>query len=522
MSPTKDVAPEREHVRSPKTFGAAKRWMARAHVLIGVVLAFYILFVVNFIAFRHPARFDLTVESQHTLSEATRKRLESVNQEIQIVIPTFLQRENPEHLAIRKVLRRARFLLNEYMAIQPNIKIVAEVDVFAEPDRWNEVRSRYDLTDSQMNRFIFMAGKAGEFRQTVTPRDLAVFGATRDPLIAAPEMKAFRGQKAITEAITRLIRRERRPVYFTQDNQEMALEPRSAQDPGLTVLARELETSGYEVRHLAASMRAVPADCEVLFIARPASVFSPLTLRKIETYLEGGGRLFVALGPQYTGIEDLLGRWGVEVKDGGVIERRLLGAVRQDSPEPTVRTFHPTHPVTGIFTDAARFQVKLFLPRPLNPSGMSRSLESVSILDLVSSVDEGTRYYHTKEHVAKTGGSALPRPGDYSVAVAVEQYVPERPPPGFQRLETRIFCVGSGSFLGDALFSQFSHRDLAMNSVMWLVGEEEQTSVGAQEWAKRTLKMDGPIRKFLFWVPVVVFPGICLVMGVFVYIVRRS
>ena len=47
-------------------------------------------------------------------------------------------------------------------------------------------------------------------------------------------------------------------------------------------------------------------------------------------------------------------------------------------------------------------------------------------------------------------------------------------------------------------------------------------SVGAQEWATRTLKMGGPIRQFLIWVPIFVFPGICLVMGGFIYFVRRT
>ncbi len=505
----------------PRTFDAGKRWAARLELVIGVILAFYILLVVNLIAFRHPTRFDLTAESQHTLSDATLKRLESLNQEIRIVFPKYLppdlERQHPELLANRTVLRRARFLLDEYMAVQPNIKLVEDLDVFAEPDRWTEVRNRYELTASQVNRFVFMAGKGNEFRQTVTPRDLAAFGPTRDAT-AQPEIKSFRGEKVFTDTITRLIRRERKPVYFTQDNQEMPLAPRSVQDPGLTVLARELGTSGFEVRTLTISSRAVPADCEVLFIVRPVSRFSELALGRIENYLERGGRLFAALGPQNTGLEDLLGRWGVEVEDGGVIERSLGGRSRRDSWEPRVQTFNTTHPATSVFSDATRFEVALRTPRPLTPGGRSRGLEGIRLLELRTSLDSSTSFYHIK----KTGELKLPRPGDFTVAVAVGQLVPDRPPPGFQRLDTRIFCVGSANFLGDHRLPQFSHRDFMSSGVMWLVGEEERASIGGQEWAKRTLKMGGSIREFLFWVPIFVFPGICLVMGGFIYFVRRS
>lgn len=509
-----------------RTFGAGKRWAARLQVAIGVILALYILLVVNLIAFRHPMRFDLTAEGQHSLSDATLKRLESVNQEIRIVFPTYLppdlERQHPELLANRRVLRRARFLLEEYMAAQPNIRIVEELDVFAEPDRWTDVRNRYQLTASQVNRFVFLAGKGGEFRQTVTAQDLAVFGPTRDAS-TEPEIKAFRGEKVFTDTITRLIRRERRPVYFTQDNQEMALQPRTVQDPGIAALARELETSGFEVRPLAVGSTAVPADCEILFIVRPVSRFSELALGRIETYLEDGGRLFAALGPQNTGLEDLLGRWGVDVEDGGVIERSLGGTTRRDSSEPRARRFNPTHPATSVFSQATRFEVVLYAPRPLTPGGRSRGLEGVGLLELLTSADTGTSFYHiTRDNVTGSGGLNLPRPGDYTVAVAVGQLVPDRPPPGFQRLDTRVFCIGSASFLGDHLLPQFSHRDFMFNGVMWLVGEEEQASVGAQEWTTRTLKMGGSIREFLFWVPIFVFPGICLVMGGFVYFVRRT
>jgi hypothetical protein len=408
------------------------------------------------------------------------------------------------------------------MAAQPNIRIVEELNVFAEPDRWTEVRDRYDLTASQVNRFVFMAGKGGEFRQTVTAQDLAVFGPTRDAT-AEPEIMAFRGEKVFTDTITRLIRRERQPVYFTQDNQEMSLAPQSPQDPGLTALARELDTSGFEVRPLEIASRAVPSDCEVLFIVRPSTRFSELALERIENYLENGGRLFAALGPQNTGLEGLLGRWGVAVEDGGVIERSLGGTSRRDSSEPRARTFNPTHPATSVFSGATRFEVVLYAPRPLTPGGRSRGLEGVALLELLSSLDASTSFYHvTRDDAAGSGGRSLPRPGDYTVAVAVAQLVPERPPPGFQRLDTRIFCVGSASFLGDHLLPQFSHRDFMMNGVMWLTGREEEASVGAQEWARRTLKMGGAIREFLFWVPIFVFPGICLVMGGFVYFVRRA
>ena len=50
MPHTKDVAPQIEQKSVPQSFGMWRRWSARLQVLVGVVLAFYILLVVNLIA----------------------------------------------------------------------------------------------------------------------------------------------------------------------------------------------------------------------------------------------------------------------------------------------------------------------------------------------------------------------------------------------------------------------------------------------------------------------------------------
>ena len=520
VTATADRAASSAEPSRASSFGLARRWGGRLRVAIGVVLVMYIWLVVNLIAFRHPTRVDFTAERQHTLTPETKSRLDLVSGEIRVVIPTFLQRENPDHVVQHKVLSRARHLLTEYMAQQPLIKLVAEIDILREPERWTELQNVYDLTVTQTNRFIFMTGPANEFRQSVTPKDLAIIGVSADPRINEPEVTRFRGQKAITDAISRLVLRERKPVYVTQDKSELALEPKSVQDPGLRAWKRELETSGYAVSPLSLSaVDAIPNDCQLLVIARPQNAYSAAEIKRIETYLEGGGRLLVALGPQYTGIEDLLSRWAVSVESGAIMERRLLGTARQDSSEPVVNRFNPTHAITAPFREAARFATVLFAPRPLEPGGMERGLEAESLLDLPSSLDPGTSYYHVNRRDA---GASLPRPGDFSVACAVQQHVPDRLPTDFHVLPTRIVVLGSASLFGDARLPQFSHRDFLLNCVHWLVGDESKSTTGGDAWVKRTMKKSPGIRRFLFWAPPVLFPGVCLIMGIFVYMVRRS
>lgn len=505
----------------PLTFGARKRWWSRARFALGAFLCFYILIVVNIIIFRHPARFDFTAESMHSLSKATLDKLKLIREEILVVYPRFQQPNNNVNFAEVRVLERTRLLLREYMARQPLIKIAAELDVFSDPERWVQVRNEFDLDESQVNRFIFVTGSGRSFRQTVTPRDLARFGAVADPLMEIPEIKGYRGEKAVTDAITRLIAQERRNVYLIQDKGGPTLNPQASQaggPDGLNALAHELATEGMDVRELSIGLvKRIPDDCALLIIAGSYQPYSAAEIRVVDRYLHAGGRLLVTLGPRRTGLEDLLEDWSVKVIDDSVQGRIDLPGTSVATREVPVRSFSRIHPITKVFVNVPRFDFLLDHPRPLEPGRRGKGLESMGILE-VRSTEKGESYYLVPDDRRK----ALGAPGDFTVGMVVAQEVPERPPPGFQRLNTRILVMGGSSFLTDRKFFRASHRDLLMNGVAWLLGEEEKVTVSGTEWAKRTLRTDPSIKSFLFWIPIFLLPGVFLSIGAFVSFLRRT
>ena len=502
-----------------RTFGWLKRWIARLDFILGAFLAFYIVIVANIISFRHPVRLDLTEEKMHSLSRATLDKLKLVQEEIWVIIPTFFQGDNPEHAVHSEVLNRARRLLREYTAAQPLIKIAADVDVFSRPERWLEIRTEYGLSSAQVNRMLFVAGPAKEYRQTVAPRDLATFKESRDPQLVGPEIKDFHGEKAITDAIARLIERKKRIVYFTQDKEELSFQPEGqGAQGGLSGVAHELDTNGIEARRLSLSLaKEIPADCEVLAIAGPLQSYAPSLIEVLDRYLRGGGRMLVCLGPVRTGIEDLLAKWGVEVLEGQVRCLWVFSGSRFELATIPAKRFNGEHPVTRVFNQVSSFEMRLSEPRALKAGGNERLLVATTLLDAVSS-GQGESFYIVKKGAAADAS----KPGSYSLAMCVEQKKFNVPQPGFQRLDTRLVVVGARNFLEDKDFFQFSHRDFLMNSLEWLLGREERATVGGQEWAERVLPRDRSARRFLLLVPVLLLPGTFLAIGAFVYYLRRT
>ena len=503
------------------SFSKGRVWSGRLALLIGTFLCAYILFLINVIIFRHPVRWDFTQERLHSLNARTLDALGSVQAEIHVVVPTFLQKGNPRHLAQREVLERARSLLNEYVACQPLIK-VTDVDVFARPETWVELRARYDLEASQFNRFLFFSGKGrDQIRQSVTAEDMAKFGLVSDPRLDVPEVVDYRGERVLTDALLRLIQRRLRHVYFTQDKQEISLFPvrpgARTEGPGaLDSLRHELETAGYQAHSLALSTASeVPADCELLVIARPFQAYRYEELLRIDRYLQRGGRLFVALGPNSTGLETLLEEWGVGVKDGVIQARRVAAHGWGETKLLRVRRFQANHPTTSVFLGSP-FLVRLLGARALTPKGNERRLQSTTLLETFS--EEGERH----RLVATAGPEEVLEERDFSVAMAVEQEPPSaNTPPNFQRLDSRIVVVSASDFLIDKNFNQASHRDFVLNAFAWLVGEEERATTSGSEWRNRSLDMDAEFRRYVKYVPTLLFPGIFLCLGAFVYYLRR-
>jgi hypothetical protein len=492
--------------------------------LAAILLTLYLLLLVNVILYRHPQRYDLTQERLHSLSSDSLVKLDLVREQIRVVFPHFVNPDDPEQVARYRVLQRARKLLNEYMTEQPLIEVVAEVNVFSEPDRWKQVASEFQLLPSQWNRLIFCAGKGNSFRQTVTSDDLADFAPSSGGFAAPPEVKAFRGEEAITGAIMRLIHRERKKVYFTQDKGELALAPKKNQPPALAAVRHDLEGSGFEAADLSLGrVDEIPEDCALLVVAGPEEQYTKSELDTIERYLLRDGRLFVSLGRRRTGLEGLLERWGVEVGAGTISMRRVSMGTRVDTYWVMLSTMSPTHPITRPFRNAPRFEVRLFSPRPLKQKGTERRLETEVLLATGGSGDEVKYMIHDGDV------DRMDQKGGVAVATASWQRPVERPPPGWSQRKTRLVVVSASSFLRDPQegavvrggFLSASHRNLFMNCVQWLVGEERRTSEG-RERVDRTIKMSPAIRRFLFLSSVIIFPGVFFCLGLFLYFVRRA
>ncbi len=507
----------------PKTRESFSRWrrvLLSLNLAAIVFLTLYILVILAIIIFFHPRRIDLTFERIHTLSEGTVKRLSLVEQDVRVIMPILFQDESALSKIQQEIFARSRMLLDQYVAKQPRIKIEHVLNLRSHQDvtTWIRLQEEYGLVPNQINSFIFVSGEKGEFRQVVSIDELAIYDRPQSKFDSKPpQIHKFLGEEAFTSAITRLIRKDQKKIYFSVGNGEIPFGDSGGH--GMGYMMKELNSNGYAIdSHSLLKDGPVPSDCDIFVMASPSRTIDEKLRGYLNEYLLNDGKLFITLTARETGIEKLISEWGITVEPGNILQKDQLGATSYAywNHEVAFQSRNSQHPITRDI-QASSFYIK---------GGFARALTAATRKDDFS----GEWLYRTQARpvtfIDANQNSALDpgeRQGQVVGAVTVSKPIPERPPPGFKIQKTRLVVFGDGSALSNSRYNQFTHRTLVLNTFRWLAGyEEEIAGSDGQEWSERTIKWSPGIERFLFWVPIFVIPGLILILGVMVFLARRS
>ena len=118
-------------------------------------------------------------------------------------------------------------------------------------------------------------------------------------------------ENAITNALRKVLKTERKKVYFLAGHGERDLD-----DPkpgGFQVAKRALDNEGYEVESLNLLSRGpVPQDAAVVIVAAPKKPLLSTEVQALKAYLEKGGRLLIMLEAfEDGGLKGFLAGYGV-------------------------------------------------------------------------------------------------------------------------------------------------------------------------------------------------------------------
>jgi hypothetical protein len=498
-----------DNPKSRPSFSPASRWRIGFDVALRTVLVVAVAVMANYLATRVYHRFHWSSQTQTALSSHTLSALRSLTNRVDVTL--YYDRTAdfyPDIVA----------LLNEYRAANKNIS-VRTVDYLRDPGEAEIIKEKYQqhfMSSSDTNVVIFDCGGIVRVfpgdKLTTSKTTLTGWHARPDnPDQRVPEFErhvvSFNGEQAFTSILLALANPQPLKAFFLQGHGEVSLTDSGQR--GFLKFAAVLQENSISVENLDWVGAGVPADCDLLVIAAPNQAFKEVELQQIAQYLREGGKLLMLFGYSAqghpTGLETLLKTWGIGVADD--VARDFKYSTTSQGYDMMLNQFG-RHPVVDSLSQTL---LQLYFPRPilnLNSGGQPANAPQVDVLFGTSA-----------------GGTLMidrnAPPGHYPLACAVEQ----KPVAGVSnpRGSTRIVVVGDATFLGNVLIDSGGNRDFLNNAVNWLCDRPMLLSgVGPRPVTNFRLQITQHQQRQLTWLLLGVLPGVVLVLGWFVWLVRRK
>ncbi|CAG7656037.1 GldG family protein [Paenibacillus allorhizosphaerae] len=425
---------------------------------------------------------DLTQNKKFTLSEQTTQALKSLDKDVRILS---LTSDQTEPFIKRQVVELAQ----EYK--KRNSKITFdEYDMVQNP----AIAKQYDVDPSGV-----LVVESGTQKKTIYYYDMFIPGQQQGEY-------RFSGEEKLTQAIVNLSAKEKSKVYFMSGHNEIPLNQMNTWRSGL-------ESSNYEVKELNLLREGkIPDDADILFIIGPETDISDKETELIKNYMNGKGKLYMALGfnkdmvSGWKNIDGLMATYGIKDQHAIAIEPKQ--SVLYDP-----LTIIPEYGFHDITTKLQQYNL-------LTMMTLAVSLGNEPVADfpataILKTTDKA--YGETDlKLLADSSRSALDDKdvkGPLNLGYVVES----------KDKKPKAVVLGGSTFLVDRVIQQQGNRDFALNSVGWLHEQKDQVTIRPREGdALQQALLTGSQAKMIFYGTVLVFPLLFLVVGGTIWWRRRK
>lgn len=460
---------------------------AGLHTILYTVLFFGVLIVVNLLTARHqPFRYDATEQKVYTLAPQTVDVFRSLQQPL-------VARAFPLGGRLDGDLT---FLFKQLSAISPRFswRVI-------DPERSRELVERYGISELGTVHLSYGVESDAPSEGFQKKAAGAVLGE-RDRE-RATKLTGKIGEEQLLEGVLKLTRGRERKIYYLTGNGERELE--SKQPDGYSAVAEAIEGENIALHPLLLGEHPeVPRDADAILVIAPERKFPALHFTAIQQYLEQrhGRALFLSEPPVAAGaraaeaavaddIARLVAPLGIELGRDIVFDQ-LEGVGWGTQP---VSMTYGAHAITEGFSQltvyatarSVRAEEVVSEHEELRTGerdsvGKDRKAENGAERGEVTElVFTGKNSWAESDVVRLTGesGEAEFGEGDIKgpvpIAAAFEESIPgETTDAGRSNVEPgRVVVVGDADWVANVNINQSFNRDLLLNMVNWIVGEED-------------------------------------------------
>lgn len=462
------------------------------NTVLVVVLVLAILGLANYFLAKHNHRWDFTAAKVHSLSDQSITVLKALKTDVSF--KGFFRGGNYGRAAMEN-------LLKIYAYHSPRVHYE-----FVDPDKNPGLVKRYGVT--QDGTTILEVGDKESRITTTTEED-------------------------VTNALIKATRARKKAIYFLEGHGEGSID--ATGDDSYAMAKTELEKLGYEVKkqNLALADR-FPQDCALLVVPGPQKDLLPNEYETIKAYIQDGGRALFLVDPETaTLLPLLLADYGFKLENDIVVDTvsRLLGG---DYFMPVVSEYEP-HAITD------KFGYATFFPYARSVEVGETKPEGATVTELAKTSPNSwsERELDQKEgkfNPAKDrqGPIGLAAVSEFKVKPAAPSPAPAEAKPGepapaapeakkeTAEKDARVAVIGDSDFIKNRYYGLSGNGNFFLNVANWLTEEADLIAIQPKTQTPRTIQLTPSQGRLIFLVSIVILPLLVLLLGVSVWVRRRS
>lgn len=467
-------------------------------VVIAAVIA--VNYFVDYIADRYVLEIDMTSKGEYEISDETVQLLSTLSEPITITVlcDETDYNNNSDLRRLPKVLQRYEQLSHGNVTVK-YINAVNNPAIFSQYDQLGDLSSG-DIIVESSKRY-----------KSMSPYDLLEYQSSNNSSTsgsASNETKYLTGLRAeqrLTSAILYVTANKVPKAAYLTGHQE------STEHETLDTL---LASANYDTQELSLMQEGkVPDDVDMLLILQPQGDFTTEEIDALDEFMSNGGKMIVSYAsntPTLTNLEEYFTEWGVAYDDKMVYDNERCFAGTNFYLMPNVNT------VEGL-TDNLDTKSYVIIPgaRPITTLWEQDNWRGTQVL---MSTSNNSYAKDLSSETTNYEQSDTDETGPFNVGVLSYQNSMHN----LNSTYSYALFLNAG-FLSDSTLDNtaFLNKDYVLAALNFMTDDSEAVSIASKDLTSTTLAVPGSAKSVLFYLLILIIPGVCLVGGIAVWARRR-
>lgn len=466
-------------------------------VVIAAVIA--VNYFVDYIADRYVLEIDMTSKGEYEISDETVQLLSTLSEPITITVlcDETDYNNNSDLRRLPKVLQRYEQLSHGNVTVK-YINAVNNPAIFSQYDQLGDLSSG-DIIVESSKRY-----------KSMSPYDLLEYQTDKSSTSGSSSnetkyLTGLRAEQRLTSAILYVTANKVPKAAYLTGHQE------STEHETLDTL---LTSANYDTQELSLMQEGkVPDDVDMLLILQPQGDFTTEEIDALDEFMSNGGKMIVSYAsntPTLTNLEEYFTEWGVAYDDKMVYDNERCFAGTNFYLMPNVNT------VEGL-TDNLDTKSYVIIPgaRPITTLWEQDNWRGTQVL---MSTSNNSYAKDLSSETTNYEQSDTDETGPFNVGVLSYQNSMHN----LNSTYSYALFLNAG-FLSDSTLDNtaFLNKDYVLAALNFMTDDSEAVSIASKDLTSTTLAVPGSAKSVLFYLLILIIPGVCLVGGIAVWARRR-